>query len=53
MALADAFGRHDPPTVAPERVPSDHVESFGPVARNLITYAVRRGRVLRTGLFVE
>jgi asparagine synthase (glutamine-hydrolysing) len=45
--LANVFDRYDPPAVVPERMRSDHVESFGPVTWNLITYAVWRDRVLR------
>jgi asparagine synthetase B (glutamine-hydrolysing) len=45
--LADVFDRYEPPSVVPEGMLSDHVDSFGPVTWNLITYAVWRDRVLR------
>ena len=45
--LADVFDRYEPPSVVPEEMLSDHVDSFGPVTWNLITYAVWRDRVLR------
>lgn len=45
--LADVFGRYELPSFVPASMRADHVESFGPVTWNLITYAVWRDRVLR------
>lgn len=45
-ALADIFERYDAPNFVPERMRSDHVESYGPLTWNLITFAVWRDRIL-------
>jgi asparagine synthase (glutamine-hydrolysing) len=44
--LADVFDRYEPPAFVPDSLYSDHVERFGPVTWNLITFAVWRDRVL-------
>ncbi len=46
-SLADVFERYEPPAFVPDAMRADHVESFGPVTWNLVTYAVWRDRVLR------
>lgn len=45
--LADVFERYDPPAFVPDGLVADHVESFGPVTWNLVTWVVWRDRVLR------
>ncbi len=44
--LATVFDRYDPPAFIPDSMYADHVESYGPVTWNLITYAIWRDRVL-------
>lgn len=44
--LAPVFDRYDPPAFVPESMYSDHVDAYGPVTWNLVTYAVWRDRVL-------
>lgn len=44
--LAGVFERYDPPAFVPESLHADHVEQFGPVTWNLVTFAVWRDRVL-------
>jgi len=43
--LAGVFERYDPPAFVPERLYADHVERYGPLTWNLITFAVWRDRV--------
>jgi len=45
--LSDAFERYDPPAFVPDALRAAHVESFGPVTWNLLTWAVWRDRVLQ------
>ena len=44
--LADVFERYDPPAFVPDGLHAAHVESFGPLTWNLLTYAVWRDRIL-------
>ncbi|GGN98135.1 asparagine synthase-related protein [Haloarcula pellucida] len=45
--LTNVFERYDPPEFVPAAMYEDHVEQFGPVTWNLITFAIWRDRVLQ------
>ena len=45
--LADVFERYEPPSFVPDSMREEHVEQFGPVTWNLVTFAVWRDRVLQ------
>jgi len=44
--LEDVFDRYEPPSFVPESMYEDHVESWGPLTWNLVTWAIWRDQVL-------
>lgn len=45
--LSDVFDRYDPPEFVPPDLRETHVDQFGPLTWNLVTFAVWRDRVFR------
>jgi|GEM_PF-662914 len=44
--LQDVFDRYEPPSFVPDSMYEDHVESWGPLTWNLVTWAIWRDHVL-------